>query len=70
MNIFQVGDLVRYNDVALANEIPGLVMGLLFKDDYTGSDHIEVQWFDWEPGHLAKERPQVLVVISSVSEGK
>ena len=67
--MFQVGDLVRYNDVALANEIPGLVMGLVFDGD-EDADHIEVQWFDWEPGHLAKERPQVLVVISSVSEGK
>ena len=66
--MFQVGDLVRYEDVALANDVPGLVMGLL-KDDYN-ADHIEVQWFDWEPGHLAKERPQVLVVISSVSEGE
>ena len=63
MNIFQVGDLVRYEDVALANDVPGLVMGHIF-DDYD-DDHIEVQWFDWEPGHLAKERPQVLVVISS-----
>ena len=68
--MFQVGDLVRYEDVALANDVPGLVMGLLFKEDYTGSDLLEVQWFDWEPGHLAKERPQVLVVISSVSEGE
>jgi hypothetical protein len=68
--MFQVGDLVRYKDPALANDIPGLVMGLLFKDDYTGSDHIEVQWFDWVLGCIAKERPQVLVVISSVSEGK
>ena len=68
--MFQVGDLVRYEDVALANDIPGLVMGLLFKEDYTGSDHIEVQWFDWAEGHLANENPGVLIVISSVSEGK
>ena len=68
--MFQVGDLVRYEDVALANDVPGLVMGLLFKEDYTGSDHIEVQWFDWALGCIAKERPAILVVISSVSEGK
>jgi hypothetical protein len=67
--MFQVGDLVRYNDVALANEIPGLVMGLVFDGD-EDADHIEVQWFDWALGHLAKERPQVLIVISSASEGK
>ena len=63
--MFHVGDLVRYEDVALANDVPGLVMGLLFKEDYTGSDHIEVQWFDWEPGHLANEDPLKLVVVSS-----
>ena len=67
--MFQVGDLVRYDDVTLANDVPGLVMGLVFDGD-EDADHIEVQWFDWEPGQLAKERPQVLVVISSVSEGK
>ena len=66
--MFQVGDLVRYEDPSLANDVPGFVMGL-FEDD-PDDDHIEVQWFDWELGHLAKERPQVLVVISSVSEGK
>jgi hypothetical protein len=67
--MFQVGDLVRYNDVALANEIPGLVMGICLAGD-EDHDHIEVQWFDWALGHLAKERPQVLVVISSVREGE
>ena len=39
--MFQVGDLVRYNDVALANEIPGLVMGLVFDGD-EDADHIDL----------------------------
>ena len=66
--MFQVGDLVKYEDVALANDIPGLVVGLL-KDDYN-DDHIEVQWFDWEPGCIAGEDPKQLVVVSRVSKGK
>jgi hypothetical protein len=67
--MFQVGDLVKYEDPALANDIPGLVMGLVF-DGCEDPDHIEVQWFDWAEGHLANENPGVLIVISSVSEGK
>ena len=67
--MFQVGDLVRYDDVTLANDVPGLVMGLVFDGD-EDADHIEVQWFDWALGCIAKERPAILVVISSVSEGK
>ena len=61
--MFQVGDLVKYENIELANDIPGIVMRF---DD----DRIEVQWFDWEPGELAHESEEVLVLLSSVSEGK
>ena len=61
--MFQVGDLVIYEDVALANDIPGIVVRF---DD----DRLEVQWFDWEPGCIAGEDPKQLVVVSSVTEDK
>ena len=67
--MFQVGDLVRYEDVALANDIPGLVMGVRLAGD-EDHDHLEIQWFDWAPGSIAKENPRRLVVVSSVREGE
>jgi len=65
--MFQVGDLVRYGDHV--NDIPGLVMGLVFDGD-EDPGHIEVQWLDWEQGTLADEDPYLLELVSSVSEGK
>jgi hypothetical protein len=67
--MFQVGDLVRYEDVELANDIPGVVLAVVLNGDYE-PDHLEIQWFDWLDGSIAKEDPLRLIVISSVSEGK
>ena len=63
--MFQVGDLVRYGDPVISNDIPGIVVG--FADC---NDILEVQWFDWEQGTLANEDPDLLELVSSVSEGK
>ena len=49
--MFQVGDLVRYGDHV--NDIPGLVMGLVYDTDPEYPDFLEVQWLDWEQGTLA-----------------
>ena len=67
--MFQVGDLVMYEDVELANDIPGVVLAIALAGD-EDRDHLEIQWFDWEPGCIAKEDPLRLVVISSVKKGK
>jgi len=66
--MFQVGDLVRYGDHV--NDIPGLVMGLVYDTDPEYPDFLEVQWLDWEQGTLADEDPYLLELVSSVSEGK
>jgi hypothetical protein len=68
--MFQVGDLVRYGDPVISNDIPGLVMGLVYDTDPEYPDFLEVQWLDWEQGTLADEDPEVLELVSSVSEGK
>ena len=65
--MFQVGDLVIYEDVALANDIPGIVVALVSDCDYD-ADHLKIQWFDWEPGALANEDPKRLIIVSSISE--
>ena len=67
--MFQVGDLIRYEDPIVSNDIPGLVVAVV-KDLNGYVDHLEVQWFDWEPGQLATEDEEALVLVSSVSEGK
>ena len=67
--MFQVGDLIRYEDPVVTNDIPGLVVAVV-KDLNGFIDHLEVQWFDWEPGELANEDTEALVLVSSVSEGK
>ena len=67
--MFQVGDLIRYEDPIVSNDIPGLVVAVV-KDLNGFVDHLEVQWFDWEPGQLATEDEEALVLVSSVSEGK
>ena len=67
--MFQVGDLVRYADINLGNDIPGIVLALVY-DDKDCDDHIEVQWFDWKPGELARETPDLLIVLSSVRKEK
>jgi len=68
--MFQVGDLIRYEDPVATNDIPGLVVAVVYDDDPEHPDHLEVQWLDWEPGTLADEDPEALVLVSSVSEGK
>ena len=67
--MFQVGDLIRYEDPVVSNDIPGLVVAVV-KDLNGYVDHLDVQWFDWEPGQLATEDEEALVLVSSVSEGK
>ena len=67
--MFQVGDLIRYEDPIVSNDIPGLVVAVV-KDLNGYVDHLDVQWFDWEPGQLATEDEEALVLVSSVSEGK
>ena len=65
--MFQVGDLIRYDDHV--NDIPGLVVAVV-KESCGFVSHLDVQWFDWEPGTLATEDEEALVLVSSVSEGK
>ena len=67
--MFQVGDLIRYEDPIVSNDIPGLVVAVV-KDLNGYVDHLDVQWLDWEPGQLATEDEEALVLVSSVSEGK
>ncbi len=67
--MFQVGDLIRYEDPVVSNDIPGLVVAVV-KDSCGFVSHLEVQWLDWEPGQLATEDEEALVLVSSVSEGK
>ena len=68
-NMFQVGDLIRYEDPVVSNDIPGLVVAVVL-DSRGYRDHLEVQWFDWEPGTLATEDEEALTLVSSVSEDK
>jgi hypothetical protein len=63
--MFQVGDLVRYEHPEWANDIPGIVMAVVLAGD-EDRDHLEIQWFDWEPGALANEDPEKLILVSSV----
>ena len=67
--MFQVGDLIRYEDPIVSNDIPGLVVAVV-KDLNGYVDHLDVQWLDWEPGQLATEDEEALELVSSVSEGK
>ena len=67
--MFQVGDLIRYEDPIVSNDIPGLVVAVV-RDRHGDVDHLEVQWLDWEPGTLADEDTAALILVSSVSEGK
>ena len=67
--MFQVGDLIRYEDPIGRNDIPGVGVAVV-KDPRGVIDHLEVQWLDWEPGPLATEVEEALVLVSSVSEGK
>ena len=67
--MFQVGDLIRYEDPVATNDIPGLVVAVV-KDPRGFVDHLEVQWLDWEPGTLADEDTEALILVSSVSEDK
>jgi len=67
--MFQVGDLIKYPTSAKCNAIPGLVVAVV-KDSCGFVSHLEVQWFDWEPGELANENEEALVLVSSVRECK
>ena len=67
--MFQVGDLVRYEDPVVTNDIPGLVVGVVYDDDPEHPDHLEVQWFDWEQGTLADEDTEALELVSSAKKG-
>ena len=68
--MFQVGDVIQYEASRRSNEIPGFVVGIVY-DRRGNRDCLEVQWFDWEPGELAHESEEALVLLSSVvSEGK
>jgi len=63
--MFQVGDLIRYEDPIVSNDIPGLVVAVV-RDRHGDIDHLEVQWLDWEPGTLADEGTEALMLVSSV----
>ena len=67
--MFQVGDLIRYEDPVVSNDIPGLVVAVV-KDLNGFVDHLEVQWFDWVPGTLATEDEEALELVSSVRGDK
>ena len=67
--MFQVGDLIRYEDPVVSNDIPGLVVAVV-KDPRGFVDHLAVQWFDWEPGTLATEDEEALELVSSVRGDK
>ena len=67
--MFQVGDLIKYPTSAKCNAIPGLVVAVV-QDRHGDIDHLEVQWLDWEPGTLADEDTEALILVSSVSEGQ
>ena len=62
--MFQVGDLIRYEDPIVSNDIPGLVVAVV-KDLNGYVDHLDVQWLDWEPGQLATEDEEALELVSS-----
>ena len=62
--MFQVGDLIRYEDPVVSNDIPGLVVAVV-KDLNGYVDHLDVQWLDWEPGQLATEDEEALELVSS-----
>ena len=62
--MFQVGDLIRYEDSTVSNDIPGLVVAVVL-DSRGNRDHLDVQWLDWEPGQLATEDEEALVLVSS-----
>lgn len=63
--MFQVGDLIRYEDPIVSNDIPGLVVNVVYNSN-GGRDHLDVQWLDWEPGTLATEDEEALELVSSV----
>ena len=62
--MFQVGDLIRYEDPIVSNDIPGLVVNVVYNSN-GGRDHLDVQWLDWEPGTLATEDEEALELVSS-----
>ena len=62
--MFEVGDLIRYEASRKCNDIPGLVVGIVY-DRRGNRDCLEVQWFDWEPGELANESEEALELLSS-----
>ena len=67
--MFQVGDLVRFPPSATCNDIPGLVVGIVY-DNSENRECLKVQWFDWEQGTLARESEEALVLVSSVEKEK
>ena len=67
--MFQVGDLIRYHPSRKCNDIPGFVVGIVY-DRRGNRDCLEVQWFDWEPGELANESEEALVLLSKVKKVK
>ena len=62
--MFQVGDVIQYEASRKQNDIPGFVVGIVY-DRRGNRDCLEVQWFDWEPGELANESEEALVLLSS-----
>ena len=62
--MFQVGDLIRYEDPVVSNDIPGLVVAVV-KDLNGYVDRLHVQWLDREPGQLADEDTEALMLVSS-----
>jgi hypothetical protein len=62
--MFQVGDVIQYEASRKQNDIPGFVVGIVY-DRRGNRDCLEVQWFDWEPGELANESEEALVLVSS-----
>ena len=67
--MFQVGDLIRYEFPVVSNDIPGLVVGIVY-DNSENRECLKVQWFDWEQGTLARESEEALVLVSSVEKEK
>ncbi len=45
------------------------VVGIVY-DRRGNRDCLEVQWFDWEPGELANESEEALVLLSKAKKVK
>ena len=67
--MFEVGDVIRYQEPIISNDIPGLVVSIRYKKNGE-RDCLQVQWFDWSPGTLAQEDEACLELVSKAIREK